>query len=66
VQKDIIFLFCLLAKGKIKPKIASRIPLSKVAVAQDSLENNFDAVDRRGVIVVEPWRNADDEYVDEE
>jgi len=66
-SKDIIYLFSLLAQDKIKPKIASRIPLSKVPIAQNRLENNFTSVERRGVIVVEPWRLPEEsEYVDDE
>jgi len=62
-SKDITYLFSLLAQDKIKPKIASRIPLSKVPVAQNRLENNFTSVERRGVIVVEPWRLAEESEV---
>jgi len=65
-KKDITFLFSLLAKDKIKPKVSSRIPLSKVATAQEALESNFQAMDRRGVIVVEPWKCSDDEHVADE
>jgi len=64
--KDIIYLFSLLAQEKIKPKIASRIPLAKVPIAQNRLETNFIAVERRGVIVVEPWRIPDEEIVEDE
>jgi len=65
-SKDVIYLFSLLAQDKIKPKIASRISLSKVPIAQNRLESNFVAVERRGVIVVEPWRLPEDEIVDDE
>mmetsp|Transcript_14812 Transcript_14812/g.17243 ORF Transcript_14812/g.17243 Transcript_14812/m.17243 type:complete len:405 (-) Transcript_14812:539-1753(-) len=54
-MKDIIYLFNLLEKGKIKPKIASRIPLVKIAAAQEQLEQNIESVERRGIIVVDPW-----------
>ena len=66
-SKGIIYRFSLLAQDKIKPKIASRILLSKVLIAQNMLENNFTSVERRGIIVVEHWRLPEvSELVDEE
>jgi hypothetical protein len=55
LQKDLIFLFNALEKGKIKPKIASRIPMIKVAGAQERHDISGESLERRGVIVVEPW-----------
>jgi len=54
-QKDLIFLFNALERGKIKPKIATKIPMMKVAAAQERLDLSPESLERRGVIVVEPW-----------
>lgn len=54
-MKDMIYLFNLLEKGKIKPKIATRIPMLKVAAAQERLDQNLESMERRGTIVVDPW-----------
>jgi len=54
-MKDLIYLFNLLENDKIKPNIATRIPLLKVAAAQDRLDQNLESMERRGVIVVDPW-----------
>jgi len=62
--KDLIFLFNALEKGKIKPKVASRIPMTKVAGAQERFDISSESLERRGAIVVEPWlvgANNDDE-----
>ena len=64
LQKDLIFLFNALEKGKIKPKVASRIPMTKVAGAQERFDISSESLERRGAIVVEPWlvgANNDDE-----
>ena len=55
-MKDLIYLFNLLDQGKIDPKIATRIPLSKVPHAHTRFESNPASADRRGIIVVEPWK----------
>lgn len=55
LQKDLIFLFNALEKGKIKPKVSSRIPMAKVASAQERFDIGSEILARRGVIVVEPW-----------
>jgi NADPH:quinone reductase-like Zn-dependent oxidoreductase len=54
-MKDLIFLFNALERGKIKPKIATKIPMMKVAAAQERLDLSPESLERRGVIVVEPW-----------
>jgi NADPH:quinone reductase-like Zn-dependent oxidoreductase len=54
-MKDMIYLFNLLEKGKIKPKIATKIPMLKVAAAQERLDQNLESMERRGIIVVDPW-----------
>mmetsp|Transcript_16918 Transcript_16918/g.32039 ORF Transcript_16918/g.32039 Transcript_16918/m.32039 type:complete len:82 (+) Transcript_16918:898-1143(+) len=54
-QKDVIYLFHALEKKKIKPKVGARIPMMKVAEAQDKLDINSEAVEKRGAIIVEPW-----------
>ena len=54
-MKDMIYLFNLLEKGRIKPKIATRIPLLKVAAAQERLDQDYESMERRGVVVVDPW-----------
>lgn len=58
--KDLIYLFAILEKGRIKPKVASRIPMSKVAAAQERLDINKESLERRGVIVVQPWTLSPD------
>jgi NADPH:quinone reductase-like Zn-dependent oxidoreductase len=60
-MKDLIFLFNALEKGRIKPKVATRIPMKKVAAAQERLDVNPESLERRGVIVVEPWMLPEDE-----
>ena len=60
-MKDLIFLFNALEKGRIKPKVATRIPMNKVAAAQERLDVSPESLERRGVIVVEPWMLAEDE-----
>jgi NADPH:quinone reductase-like Zn-dependent oxidoreductase len=60
-MKDLIFLFNALEKGKIKPKVATKIPMKKVAAAQERLDISNESLERRGVIVVEPWLMVDDE-----
>lgn len=54
-MKDLIYLLSILDKGKIKPKVGMRIPMKKVADAQDKLEKHLESLERRGVTVVEPW-----------
>ncbi len=54
-MKDMIYLFNLLENAKIKPKIATKVPLLKVAAAQERLDQNLESMERRGVIVVDPW-----------
>lgn len=54
-MKDLIYMFSILEKGKIKPKVGMRIPMKKVAEAQDRLRKNPESLERRGVTVVEPW-----------
>lgn len=63
-MKDLIFLFSLLNKGKIKPKIALKIPMKKVADAQEKIDSNSDSYDRRGVTIVDPWLLDVDELED--
>ena len=53
-----MYLFNLLEKDKFKPKIATRIPLLKVASAQERLQENLESMERRGIVVVEPWKLA--------
>jgi hypothetical protein len=50
-----MYLFHVLEKRKIKPKIGARIPMMKVAEAQDKLDINPESVEKRGMTVVEPW-----------
>ena len=54
-MKDMIYLFNMLDNGKIKPKIATKIPMTKVAAAQERLDQNLESMERRGIIVVDPW-----------
>jgi NADPH:quinone reductase-like Zn-dependent oxidoreductase len=54
-MKDMVYLFNLLANGKIKPKIAAKIPMLKVAAAQERIDQNLESMERRGIIVVDPW-----------
>eukprot|EP00551_Chaetoceros_affinis_P014647 CAMPEP_0203687830 /NCGR_PEP_ID=MMETSP0091-20130426/752_1 /ASSEMBLY_ACC=CAM_ASM_001089 /TAXON_ID=426623 /ORGANISM="Chaetoceros affinis, Strain CCMP159" /LENGTH=400 /DNA_ID=CAMNT_0050557249 /DNA_START=34 /DNA_END=1236 /DNA_ORIENTATION=- len=54
-MKDLVYLYNLLANGKIKPKIATRIPMLKVAAAQERLDQNLESMERRGIVVVDPW-----------
>ena len=54
-MKDMVYLLTFLQKGKLKPKIATKIPLMKVAAAQQSLDQNLESMERRGIIVVDPW-----------
>lgn len=35
--------------------MATRIPMMKVAAAQERLSESTESLERRGVIVVEPW-----------
>jgi len=60
-MKDLVYLFNLLEKGKFKPKIATRIPMLKVASAQERLGENLESMERRGIIVVEPWKLAQEQ-----
>jgi NADPH:quinone reductase-like Zn-dependent oxidoreductase len=50
-RRDLAHLLKLLENGSIKPKVLERIPLTKVAKAQDMMENR----NLRGFIVCEPW-----------
>jgi NADPH:quinone reductase-like Zn-dependent oxidoreductase len=50
-RRDLTHLLKLLESGSIKPKVLERIPLTKVAKAQDMMENRT----LRGFIVCEPW-----------
>ena len=51
-KKDLAHLVKLLAKGDIKPNVLDRIPLSKVAKAQDMVESQRHP---GGFLVCEPW-----------
>ena len=55
-KKDLTFLYNILDQGKIRPKIAARIPLTKVPITQERLVKNYESMERRGVFVVEPWK----------
>lgn len=61
-MKDMIYLFNLLDIGKIKPKIATKIPLMKVAAVHERLDQNLESMERRGIVVVDPWLVPVDEY----
>lgn len=50
-KRDLTHLLKLLEDGFIRPKILERVPLSKVAKAQDMMENKT----VRGFVVCEPW-----------
>ena len=50
-KRDLAHLLTLLEKGKVKPNIIERIPLSKVAKAQDLMDDKV----LRGFVVCEPW-----------
>lgn len=51
-KKDLIHLVKLLEKGEIKPNVLDRIPLSKVAKAQEMVESQRHPA---GFLVCEPW-----------
>ena len=51
-KKDLSYLVRLLEKGEIKPNVLDRIPLSKVAKAQDMVESQRHP---SGFLVCEPW-----------
>ena len=51
-KKDLSHLIKLLAKGLIKPNVLDRIPLNKVAKAQEVVESRRHA---SGFLVCEPW-----------
>ncbi len=61
-MKDMIYLFNLLEKGKIKPKVATKIPLMNVAAVQERLDQDLESMERRGVVVVDPWLLSDSDY----
>lgn len=54
-MKDLIFLYNILEKGKIKPKISTVVSMKKVAAAQERLDLQPESMERKGIIVVEPW-----------
>lgn len=51
-KRDLGYLVKLLEKGEIKPNVLDRIPLSKVAKAQDMVESQRHP---SGFLVCEPW-----------
>jgi NADPH:quinone reductase-like Zn-dependent oxidoreductase len=53
-RRDLTHLLKLLESGSVKPRILERIPLTKVAKAQDMMENR----NLRGFIVCEPWMKS--------
>lgn len=50
-KRDLVHLVKLVEEGQVKPEIIERIPLTKVAKAQDLMENRV----LRAFVVCEPW-----------
>lgn len=53
-KKDLVFLLGLLERGLLKPEVLDRLPLTKVAKAEDLLESKR----LPGFLVCEPWMRS--------
>lgn len=54
-KKDLNYVLQILEKKKIRPKVGVKIPMTKVAETQEKLDIHPESVEKRGMVVVEPW-----------